>query len=136
MDVRHNVHPEDAKHYTTQELRNRFLIQELFVKNEVKMVYSHIDRMITGGVYPVEPVVLQAGANMGVDYFLERREIGIINVGNAGSVVVDGVKYDLNTTDGLYIGMGSKEVSFSSADAKQPAKFYLTVPRLIRRIQL
>ncbi len=124
MDVRHNVHPEDAKHYTTQELRNRFLIQELFVKNEVKMVYSHIDRMITGGVYPVEPVVLQAGANMGVDYFLERREIGIINVGNAGSVVVDGVKYDLNTTDGLYIGMGSKEVSFFSADAKQPAKFY------------
>jgi 4-deoxy-L-threo-5-hexosulose-uronate ketol-isomerase len=124
MDVRHNVHPEDAKHYTTEELRNRFLIQGLFVKNEVKMVYSHIDRMITGGVYPVEPVVLQAGAGMGVDYFLERREIGIINVGNAGSVVVDGVKYDLNTTDGLYIGMGSKEVSFSSADAKQPAKFY------------
>lgn len=124
MDVRHNVHPEDAKHYTTEELRNRFLIQELFMKNEVRMAYSHIDRMITGGVYPVEPVALQAGAGMGVDYFLERREIGIINIGNTGSVIVDGVKYELNTTDGLYIGMGSKEVSFTSADAKQPAKFY------------
>ncbi|AIF53348.1 5-dehydro-4-deoxy-D-glucuronate isomerase [Pelosinus sp. UFO1] len=124
MDVRHNVHPEDAKHYTTEELRNRFLIQELFVPNEVKMVYSHVDRMITGGVCPVQPVVLEAGAGMGVDYFLERREMGIINIGNPGTVTIDGVKHDLSTTDGLYIGMGAKEISFSSADASKPAKFY------------
>jgi len=124
MDVRHSVHPEDAKSYTTEELRERFLIQDLFVANEVKMVYSHVDRMITGGVYPTRPVVLEAGEGMGVDYFLERREMGIINIGNAGIVMIDGVKYELSTTDGLYIGMGAKEISFSSVDTSKPAKFY------------
>ena len=124
MDVRHSVHPEDVKKYTTEELRNRFFIQDLFVPNEVKMVYSHVDRMITGGVCPIQPVVLEAGAGLGVDYFLERREMGIINIGNAGTVTIDGVKYDLSNTDGLYIGMGAKKISFSSADASKPAKFY------------
>jgi len=124
MDIRHSVHPEDAKKYTTDELRNRFFIQDLFVPNEVKMVYSHVDRMITGGVCPIRPVLLEAGIGLGVDYFLERREMGIINIGNAGTVTIDGVKYDLNNTDGLYIGMGAKDISFSSADASKPAKFY------------
>lgn len=124
MKIRHSVHPEDAKHCTTEELRNRFLIQDLFIPDKINMVYSHVDRMITGGVSPINPVILQAGSGMGVDYFLERREMGIINIGNTGIVTIDDVKYELNTTDGLYIGMGAKEISFSSKDSSKPAKFY------------
>lgn len=124
MNIRHSVHPEDAKHCTTEELRNRFLIQDLFIPDKINMVYSHVDRMITGGVSPINPVILQAGSGMGVDYFLERREMGIINIGNTGIVTIDDVKYELNTTDGLYIGMGAKEISFSSKDSSKPAKFY------------
>lgn len=124
MDVRHAAHPEDVKRYTTEELRKRFLIQNLFMPNEVTMVYSHIDRMITGGVCPLKPVALQVETGMGVDYFLERREMGMINIGGAGTVTVDGVAHSLATTDGIYIGMGVQEISFSSVDAAQPAKFY------------
>ncbi|WP_378956525.1 5-dehydro-4-deoxy-D-glucuronate isomerase [Pelosinus sp. sgz500959] len=124
MDIRHSVHPRDVKRYTTEELRNDFLIQNLFIPNEVNMVYSHVDRMITGGVCPLKPVALQVASGMGVDYFLERREMGIINIGAPGLVVVDGTEYNLATTDGLYIGMGAKEITFSSADATKPAKFY------------
>lgn len=124
MEIRHNVHPTDAKRYTTDELREKFLIQNLFQPNQCKMVYSHVDRMITGGVCPVKPQTLQVEAGMGVDYFLERREIGIINVGGAGYVDVDGKRYTLCRTDGLYIGKGVKEVIFSSHDGNHPAKFY------------
>lgn len=124
MDTRHSVHPRDVKRYTTEELRNDFLIQNLFSPDQVNMVYSHVDRMITGGVCPLKPVALKVAAGMGVDYFLERREIGIINIGGAGLVVADGKEYSLDTTDGLYIGMGTKEIAFSSVDANQPAKFY------------
>ncbi len=124
MEIRHNVHPTDAKRYTTDELREKFLIQNLFQPNQCKMVYSHVDRMITGGVCPVKPQTLQVEAGMGVDYFLERREIGIINVGGAGYVDVDGKRYTLCRTDGLYIGKGVKEVIFSSQDGNHPAKFY------------
>ncbi len=125
MEVRHPVHPEDVKRYTTEELRNRFLIQGLFTTNKITMVYSHVDRMITGGVIPVKDTKLKAEQGMGVDYFLERREMGIINIGNAGKVTVDGTDYLLNSTDGLYIGKGAKKVVFSSDDASNPAKFYL-----------
>lgn len=126
MEVRHNVHPEDFKLYDTTEIRERFLIQGLFAPDEVKMVYSHVDRMITGSACPVKgklELVVEAG--MGVDYFLERRELGIINIGGEGAVTVDGTKYTLKNTDGLYVGMGSKEISFVSTDAKNPAKFYM-----------
>lgn len=125
MEVRHSVHPEDVKRYTTEELRNRFLIQGIFQTNKITMVYSHVDRMITGGVIPVKDTELKAEQGMGVDYFLERREMGIINIGNAGKVTVDGTDYVLNFTDGLYIGKGAKKIIFSSADANKPAKFYL-----------
>jgi 4-deoxy-L-threo-5-hexosulose-uronate ketol-isomerase len=125
MEVRHSVHPEDVKRYTTEELRKRFLIQGLFVSNKITMVYSHVDRMITGGVIPVKATELKAEQGMGVDYFLERREMGIINIGDAGKVTVDGTDYLLNFTDGLYIGKGAKQIVFSSADASKPAKFYL-----------
>lgn len=124
MEVRHSVHPEDVKRCITEELRKRFLIQGLFETNQIKMVYSHVDRMITGGVLPVQPVELQAEAGMGVEYFLERREMGIINVGNSGTVTVDGTEYLLNFTDGLFIGQGAQKISFASLVANKPAKFY------------
>jgi 4-deoxy-L-threo-5-hexosulose-uronate ketol-isomerase len=124
MEVRHNVHPEDGKHYTTEQLRKNFLIQNLFQPNRCYMVYSHVDRMITGGVVPVQEQALQAGTGMGVDYFLQRREIGLINVGQAGYVDVDGNRYFLERTDGLYIGLGSKQVTFGSVNPEQPAKYY------------
>ena len=126
MEVRYSGHPEDVKRYTTEELRKEFLIQDLFQVNVCKMVYSHVDRMITGGVVPVAPQKLEAGKGLGVDYFLERRELGVINIGGAGKVTVDGTEYALQFTDGLYVGMGAKDVVFSSDDAKNPAKFYFT----------
>lgn len=126
MEVRYSSHPEDVKRYTTEELRKEFLIQDLFQVNVCKMVYSHVDRMITGGIVPVAPQKLEAGKGLGVDYFLERRELGVINIGGAGKVTVDGTEYALQFTDGLYVGMGAKDVVFSSDDAKNPAKFYFT----------
>ncbi|HDK26156.1 MAG TPA: 5-dehydro-4-deoxy-D-glucuronate isomerase, partial [Candidatus Atribacteria bacterium] len=95
------------------------------VPGKIKMVYSHIDRIIVGGSYPKnEELVLRAGKEIGVNYFLERRELGIINVGGKGKVVIDGEKYSLEPKDGLYIGMGTKDIVFTSDDASTPAKFY------------
>lgn len=124
MEIRHSVHPEDVKRLTTEELRERFLIQGLFQPDEIKMVYSHVDRMITGSACPIKPLTLSVGKEMGVDYFLERRELGIINIGHAGIVKVDGVEYQLAATDGLYVGKGAKEIIFTSLDTAKPAKFY------------
>src|SRR6056297_533895 len=126
MEIRNGVHPEDAKHYTTEKMRKEFLVQGLFQKDEMKLVYSHIDRIITGGVKPVtKKLQLEAGKEIGAEYFLARREMGVINIGGAGTIEVDGEKYDLNSRDGIYVGMGNKEIVFSSADSKKPAKFYL-----------
>ncbi len=124
MEVRHAANPNDVKLYTTERLRNDFLIQGLFKPGETKLVYSQIDRIITGGVCPTNPIKLEAGAEIRAKYFLERREMGIINIGPKGAVTVDGVKYELDTKEGLYIGMGSKEITFESNDSKNPAKFY------------
>lgn len=124
MEIRNACNPADFKGYTTDRLRSDFLIQGLFVRDEVKMVYSHIDRIITGGVVPVRPVGLEAGSVLRAEYFLERREIGIINIGGEGKVVADGMEYVLGTKDGLYIGMGTKQVTFESIDSGNPAKFY------------
>lgn len=124
MEVRYGANPNDVKHYTTDRLRNDFLIQGLFKPGEVKLVYSQNDRIITGSVCPIKPITLEAGAELRAKYFLERREMGIINIGPKGVVKVDGVSYELDTKDGLYIGMGSKEIIFESKDEKNPAKFY------------
>ncbi|MBG9795740.1 5-keto-4-deoxyuronate isomerase [Paenibacillus dendritiformis] len=126
MEIRYACHPEGAKGYDTSRLREEFLIEKLFVDNEIQMVYSHVDRYITGGVLPTTKTVkLEADAKeMGADYFLERREIGIINVGGEGVVTVDGVAYDMDPRDCLYIGMGSKNVTFASKEAARPARFY------------
>lgn len=126
MEIRYSSHYEDVKKYDTTELRKHFLIEDLFVKGEIKMVYSHIDRIIVAGIVPTDkPLKLEGGKALGSDYFLERRELGIINIGGAGVVTLDGEKYELDSRDGLYVGLGVKEVSFESKNPEKPAKFYI-----------
>lgn len=124
MEVRFAASPKDAKNYDTRRLREDFLIKSLFIPGTVKMVYSQVDRIITGSACPVKPIKLEAGDELRAEYFLKRREIGIINIGESGTVTVDGTVYELNTKDGLYIGKGSKEIIFSSSNPSNPSKFY------------
>lgn len=94
MELRTAVSPRDVKHYTTERLREEFLISNLFPADEIRLVYSHIDRIITGGIMPVQKtLVLTAGEELRAQYFLERREMGVINIGGAGVISVDGKKY-------------------------------------------
>ncbi|QHQ61618.1 5-dehydro-4-deoxy-D-glucuronate isomerase [Anaerocolumna sedimenticola] len=125
MEVRTAVSPKDIKTYTTDRLREEFLIQNLFTADEIKMVYSHIDRIITGAATPVNKILgLSSGKELHCEYFLERRELGIINIGGTGTVMIDGKKYTVRFMEGLYAGMGSREISFTSEDRNDPAKFY------------
>lgn len=125
MDIRHGIHPEHAKTLDTEALRREFLIEGLFQKDALKMVYSHIDRIITGGVCPVDQrLELTVTKELGVDYFFQRREMGIINIGATGSVWVDGKEYPLGNRECLYVGMGPQKVAFTSAEKSRPAKFY------------
>lgn len=126
MELRTAASPKDVKHYDTKRLREEFLIQGLFVADEIKLVYSHIDRIITGAATPVEQELkLTAGDELRAEYFLQRRELGLINIGGEGTVTVDGKEYVVDHKNGMYIGMGAKDISFKSADAANPAKFYL-----------
>ena len=126
MEIRHSVHPDHAKHFTSDDLIKNFLVKSLFKKYEINLIYSHIDRIIVGGINPVDKeLLLKAGKEIGVNYFLERREMGIINIAGSGIITIDGKKYTLDNRDALYIGMGTKEVGFSSVDKKNPARFYI-----------
>lgn len=130
MDIRYSCNQRDFKRYTTEEIRKEFLIEKLFEKDTVTAVYSHVDRMVTMGIMPVvETVSIDKGIdvwhNFGTQYFLERRECGLFNVGGEGIVTVDNTVYELGYKDCLYITKGAKEVLFTSKDAGQPAKFYL-----------
>ena len=126
MEIRFQSSPREVKGMNTQQLRENFLVQNLMQANQIELVYSHFDRVIVGGAMPVSnPVLLPNEAELRADYFLERREIGIINVGGAGSVEADGVVYELNKLDALYLGKGTRSVSFSSASADQPAQYFL-----------
>ena len=130
MDIRYSASPNDVKRYTTEELRKEFLIENLYEADSVVAVYSHVDRMVTLGCMPVNETVsidkgIDVWANFGTHYFLERREIGIFNIGGSGSITVDGTVYELGYKDCLYITMGAKEVLFASDDPKCPAKFYM-----------
>jgi len=124
MELRTAASPKDVKYYTTDRLREEFLIQDLFQVDEIKTVYSHIDRIIVGSAVPTKEMKLTAGDEIRAEYFLQRREMGIINIGGKGTVTVDGTVYELDYKDGMYIGMGSKDILFNSADPKNPAKFY------------
>lgn len=126
MELRTAASPRDVKHYTTDRLREEFLIQNLFVADEIKLVYSHIDRIITGAATPVQKELkLTAGDELRAEYFLQRRELGVINIGGSGKITVDGIVYEVGYKEGMYIGMGAKDISFASVDASVPAKFYL-----------
>lgn len=125
MQLKTAVSPNDVKHYTTDRLREEFLIQNLFTPDEIKLVYSYIDRIIIGAATPVKKELnLTAGRELHASYFLERREMGVINIGGAGKIIIDGKTYPVEHKDGMYIGMGTKTISFLSDDAQNPAKFY------------
>ena len=130
MDIRYSANQRDFKRYTTEEIRGEFLIENLYKKDEVVAVYSHVDRMVTLGCMPVEEVVsiskgIDVWANFGTDYFLERREIGIFNIGGAGKIKADGEVFEMGYKDCLYITKGTKEVTFESNSPAAPAKFYM-----------
>ena len=130
MDIRYSCNQHDFKRYTTEEIRKEFLIETLFVPDTVQAVYSHVDRMVTLGIMPVqEKVSIDKGIdiwhNFGTEYFLERRECGMFNVGGPGKVYADDNTYELGYRDCLYLTRGAKSVCFESEDPAHPAKFYL-----------
>ena len=130
MDIRYSGNPEDVKFYTTEELRNEFLITDLYEPDTVKAVYSHVDRMVVLGIMPVNEVVsadkgIDVWHNFGTSYFLERREAGVFNLGGKGFIEADGVRYELGFEDCLYITKGTEKVFFGSLDPADPARFYL-----------
>ncbi|GAB6087676.1 5-dehydro-4-deoxy-D-glucuronate isomerase [Alkaliphilus crotonatoxidans] len=126
LEIRYASSNKDAKNYDTQRLREEFHVGGLFQADDIRLVYTHYDRMIAGSVTPVKKELkLEAGKEIGAEYFLERRELGIINIGGKGIVILDGKEYELDQRDGLYVGMGIKDVSFKSVDEANPAKFYL-----------
>ncbi|MEM5293077.1 5-dehydro-4-deoxy-D-glucuronate isomerase [Burkholderia sp. JPY481] len=128
MDVRQAINSEYAKTLDTTGLRREFLVEQIFERDALKLTYSHIDRIIVGGVWPVERAVEVSGSlgkAIGVNYLLERRELGAINIGGDGWVDVDGTRYTVRREEAIYIGKGAQAVAFGSADASQPAKFYL-----------
>ncbi len=126
MELRTACSPKDSKYYDTKRNREEFLIDDLFQKDEIKLVYSHIDRIITGSAVPVDKELkLTAGDELRAEYFLQRREMGVINIGGAGVITIDGRKYDVDYKQGMYIGMGAKDISFACTDKSNPPKFYI-----------
>ncbi len=125
MDIRYNNHPQDSKTYDTKTLRERYLISTVFAADEILMTYSHHDRIIAGGAMPVrQELGLVAAKDLGTDYFLERRELGVINVGGPGAILCDGQRFAMARYDGMYIGAGVRDVCFVSTEPDRPAKFY------------
>jgi 4-deoxy-L-threo-5-hexosulose-uronate ketol-isomerase len=126
MEVRFQSSPKEVKGMCTEELRASFLVQDLVKSDVLKLVYSHYDRVIIGGVKPVsQKVELPNEPELRADYFLMRRELGIINVGGEGIVEADGTSYELNKLDALYLGKGTQKVSFASKSKDHPADFFL-----------
>lgn len=126
MEIRNAVHPEHGAAMGTDELREHFLVEDLFQPGQTRMVYSYYDRLIIAGVVPREPLTLAVDEKIiGASHLLERREMGIINIGAEGKITVDGKVFEMAPRDGLYIGMGAREITFQSANASDPAKFYL-----------
>lgn len=126
METRYTTNPADFKSYDGEKIRNDFLIEDLFVQGEIKFVYSHYDRLIMGGAVPTTELLKLDEQELRTEYFLERREVGIINISeNVGKITVDGETYELNKRDCLYVGKGNKEVTLESPNAENPAKFYI-----------
>lgn len=130
MDIRYSANQRDFKHYSTEEIRREFLIQNLYRKDEVVCVYSHVDRVVTLGCMPVEErVSIEKGMDVwkcfGTKFFLQRRELGMFNIGGPGRVLVDGQEYAMAYRDCIYISMGTREVLLVSDDPANPAKFFM-----------
>ncbi len=126
MEVRYSNHFDDVKHYDTETLRKHFLVENIFVNGEINLIYSHNDRIIFGGIVPTNTELkLEGSKELASDYFLQRRELGVINIGGEGSIIVDGTEYVMKNRDGIYIGMGAKDIVFKSKDASEPPKFYM-----------
>lgn len=126
MKQRYHNSQKEVKGMNTAELREQFLIEDLMTSGEIKFTYSHYDRVIIGGAVPTsESLKLENYPMLKAEFFLERREMGVINVAGAGTISVDGKTYDLAKKDCLYISRGSKDISFSSKDASSPAEFYI-----------
>jgi 4-deoxy-L-threo-5-hexosulose-uronate ketol-isomerase len=127
MDIRQPIHSEHAKTLDTAGLRRHFLVEQLFVPEQATLTYSQIDRIIVGGIHPVKQTVrfsAELGKHTGTAFFLERRELGLINIGGGAMVEADGQRYEVGPREALYIGQGAKDLSFSSLDPAQPAKLY------------
>jgi 4-deoxy-L-threo-5-hexosulose-uronate ketol-isomerase len=127
MERREGVHPSHARALDTQGLRQEYLVEKMFIPNVCKTIYCVSDRLIFGGVMPIEEAVTvpdEVSAPLGTRHFLERREMGLLNIGGEGTVKVDGEQFTLANMDGLYVGSGARELLFCSADASHPAKFY------------
>ena len=128
-EFRYAHHPEDVKYYTTEDLRKHFLIPTIFEDDTINLVYTMYDRFIVGGAFPVtKPLTLETIDELKSEYFLERRELGIVNVGGKGSVTVDGTVYELSKKEALYVGRGVKEVIFAAADGEQPCFYINSAP--------
>ena len=127
MDIRQPVHSEHARTLDTAGLRRHFLVDQLFKPDEATLTYSQIDRIIVGGIQPVQQAVRFApelGRHTGTDFFLQRRELGLINIGGDAQVEVDGKVYDVRSREALYVGQGRRELAFRSVDPSRPAKLY------------
>jgi len=126
MEIRYAEHPDNAKHYDTKTMRERFLFENVFIKDEISLCYTHVDRMVFGGAFPVEKALrLEGGKDFGSEVFLDRREMGIICIAGSGKISVDGTEYSMKKGDGLYVGKGIKDLVFSAAQKNDPPKFYL-----------
>lgn len=127
METRYTHSPEDIRHYSTEQLRKEFLVEKVFEPGKISLTYTHNDRMIFGGVTPTEKELeITLDKELGVDYFLERRELGVINIGGPVFIEIDGQKEEMKKQDGYYIGKETRHVVFSSQDAENPAKFYIS----------
>lgn len=126
METRYAHSPEDIRHYSTEQTRKEFLIEKIFTPGEINLTYTHNDRQIFGGVTPADKELeIVINKDLGVEYFLQRREMGVINIGGPGSIVIEGETHTMKKQDGFYIGKETKDVRFKSDDAANPAKFYI-----------
>jgi 4-deoxy-L-threo-5-hexosulose-uronate ketol-isomerase len=128
VDIRFAAHPADFKKYDTKEIRAQFLIEDLFLENTVQNTYSHYDRLIIGGAMPIKNISLDAFQELKSSYYLERRELGIINVGAKGKVLVDGEAFNLDNKDALYVSKGSKEIIFCPSSEGQARYYFNSAP--------
>ncbi|MDR2738904.1 MAG: hypothetical protein LBB68_03625 [Treponema sp.] len=123
LEIRYAEHPGDVKQYGTEELRNHFLCEKVFFEDEIHLCYTHSDRVVFGGAFPVEKKpCLEGGKDFGSDVFLDRRELGIICIVETGIVTVDGKDYPMKKGDGLYVGKGTGNVTFSATGGNEPPR--------------